>query len=60
MTAPVLLYGGGLDADPTPETLEAAARLFPNATVTVQPAAAHFPWIDDPAFFTGAITSFLD
>lgn len=60
LTAPVLLYGGGLDADPTPETLEAAARLFPNATVTVQPAAAHFPWIDDPAFFTGAITSFLD
>lgn len=59
LTAPVLLYGGGLDADPTPETLESAARLFPNATVTVQPAAAHFPWIDDPAFFTGAVISFL-
>lgn len=34
-------------------------RLFPNATVTVQPGAAHFPWLDDPAFFTAAITSFL-
>jgi proline iminopeptidase len=33
--------------------------LFPNATVTVQPGAAHFPWLDDPAFFTAAITSFL-
>jgi len=59
LTAPVLIYAGGVDALPTPETAAAGARLFPNATVTVQPGAAHFPWLDDPAYFTAAITSFL-
>jgi pimeloyl-ACP methyl ester carboxylesterase len=52
---PVLVYAGELDADPAP----AGAALFPNGTVTVQPGTAHFPWLDDPAFFTAAITAFL-
>jgi proline iminopeptidase len=60
LTAPVLLYGGELDTAPMPETLEAAARLFADATVTVQPAAAHFPWVDDPAVFSAAISAFLE
>jgi proline iminopeptidase len=59
LAAPVLVYAGELDTSPTPDTAAAGARLFPNATVTVQPGAAHFPWLDDPAFFTAAITSFL-
>jgi pimeloyl-ACP methyl ester carboxylesterase len=59
LAVPVLVYAGELDASPTPATAAAAAWLFPNATVTVQPGAAHFPWLDDPAFFTAAITSFL-
>jgi proline iminopeptidase len=59
LAAPVLVYAGELDASPAPETAAAGARLFPNATVTVQPGAAHFPWLDDPVFFTAAITSFL-
>ena len=59
LAAPVLVYAGELDASPAPGTAAAGARLFPNATVTVQPGAAHFPWLDDPAFFTAAITSFL-
>jgi pimeloyl-ACP methyl ester carboxylesterase len=59
LAAPVLVYAGELDASPTPDSAAAAARLFPNATVTVQPGAAHFPWLDDPGFFTAAITSFL-
>jgi pimeloyl-ACP methyl ester carboxylesterase len=59
LAAPVLVYAGELDASPTPAAVGAAAALFPNATVTVQPGAAHFPWLDDPAFFTAAITSFL-
>ena len=60
LAAPVLVYAGELDAGPAPQTAAAGARLFPNATVTVQPGAAHFPWLDDPAFFTAAITSFLN
>jgi pimeloyl-ACP methyl ester carboxylesterase len=59
LAAPVLVYAGELDAGPTPDAAAAGAALFPNATVTVQPGAAHFPWLDDPAFFTAAITSFL-
>ena len=59
LAAPVLVYAGELDAAPTPDTAAAGARLFPNATVTVQPRAAHFPWLDDRAFFTAAVTSFL-
>lgn len=59
LAAPVLVYAGELDAAPTPQIAEAGARVFPNATVVVQPGAAHFPWLDDPAFFTAAITSFL-
>jgi pimeloyl-ACP methyl ester carboxylesterase len=59
LVAPVLVYAGELDASPVPAAAAAAARLFPDATVTVQPGAAHFPWLDDPAFFTAAITSFL-
>jgi proline iminopeptidase len=60
LTAPVLLYGGDLDTAPMPETLDAAARLFPNASVTLQPEAAHFPWIDDADFFRAAISTFLE
>jgi proline iminopeptidase len=59
LAGPVLMYVGELDNLPTPEVAAAGARVFPHATVTVQPGAGHFPWLDDPAFFTAAITSFL-
>jgi pimeloyl-ACP methyl ester carboxylesterase len=59
LTAPVLMYVGELDNLPTTEVAAAGARVFPHATVTVQPGAGHFPWLDDPGFFTAAITSFL-
>jgi pimeloyl-ACP methyl ester carboxylesterase len=47
LAAPVLIYAGELDTAPTPEIAAAGASLFPNATVTVQPGAAHFPWLDE-------------
>ncbi len=59
LEAPVLVYAGQYDFAPTPEAAASAAELFPNATVRVQPGAAHFPWLDDPDFFTTAIASFL-
>jgi pimeloyl-ACP methyl ester carboxylesterase len=59
LEAPVLVYAGELDTSPTAETAATAARVFPNARVTLQPGAAHFPWLDDPAFFNAAITAFL-
>lgn len=56
---PILVYAGEYDIAPTPGTAAVAARLLPNAAVTVQPGAGHYPWVDDPAFFAAAIGSFL-
>lgn len=58
LKAPVLIYGGELDLIPA-EALQQAAGLFPNGRVKVQPGAGHFPWLDDPAWFTGAVSDFL-
>jgi pimeloyl-ACP methyl ester carboxylesterase len=59
LTAPVLLYAGELDPMVTPAVVRQAAPVFNDATVVVQPGAAHFPWVDDPAAFAAAIGSFL-
>jgi proline iminopeptidase len=59
LTAPVLIYAGECDANPTPEVAATAAGLFANATLSVQPGAGHFAWLDDPAFFTAALDAFL-
>jgi len=59
LTAPVLLYAGDQDPMVPPAEVREAAPLFNDATVVVQPGAAHFPWIDDPAAFTAAISAFL-
>lgn len=57
--APVLVYVGGLDVNPTADLAERAAHMFPHAQVVVQPGAGHFPWLDDPDWFRSAITAFL-
>jgi proline iminopeptidase len=59
LTAPVLLYAGEVDPLVPPELVRAAAPLFSDATVVVQPGAGHFPWLDDLAAFAAAIASFL-
>jgi proline iminopeptidase len=59
LTAPVLLYAGEADPMVTPAAVREAAPLFNDATVIVQPGAAHFPWIDDPVAFTAGVGSFL-
>ena len=59
LTAPVLLYAGEWDALVTPASVQEAAGVFTDATVVVQPEAAHFPWVDDPAAFAATITEFL-
>ena len=59
LTAPVLLYAGELDPMVTPAVVRAAAPVFSDATVVVQPGASHFPWVDGPAAFAAAVGSFL-
>jgi len=55
LTAPVLLYAGDLDPMVPPAVVREAAPLFNDATVLVQPGAAHFPWVDDPSGFAAAV-----
>jgi pimeloyl-ACP methyl ester carboxylesterase len=59
LTGPVLLYAGDMDPLVTPAMVRKAAPLLGDATVIVQPGAGHFPWVDDPAAFTAAVSSFL-
>jgi pimeloyl-ACP methyl ester carboxylesterase len=58
LDAPVLVYGGELDLIPASALAEAAA-MFPDAEVTVQPGAGHYPWLDDPAWFAAAVNTLL-
>jgi len=59
LTAPVLLYAGELDPMVTPAMARAAAPVFNDAAVAVQPGASHFPWVDGPAAFAASVGSFL-
>jgi proline iminopeptidase len=59
LAVPVLVYAGEVDLAPTPESAAQAAGLFPRGELTVQPGGGHFPWLDDPALFSAAITGFL-
>jgi proline iminopeptidase len=55
LTAPVLLYAGDLDPMVPPAVVREAAPVFNDATVLVQPGAAHFPWVDDPSAFAAVM-----
>ncbi|MCM2430559.1 alpha/beta fold hydrolase [Streptomyces sp. RKAG337] len=57
--ARVLLLAGERDSGPLPRVAADIAELFPRAEVAVQPAAGHFPWLDDPRQFTGTVEAFL-
>jgi pimeloyl-ACP methyl ester carboxylesterase len=59
VSAPVLVYACELDLRPTPAAAAELAALFPDARVVVQPGAAHFPWLDDPAWCGRALADFL-
>ncbi|TDD25955.1 alpha/beta fold hydrolase [Nonomuraea diastatica] len=56
---PVLLLAGEVDvAAPLPAMTEYAG-LFKDATLTVQPGAGHFPWLDDADRFVSTVAAFL-
>ncbi|MFJ8164372.1 alpha/beta fold hydrolase [Streptomyces sp. NPDC096136] len=59
LDVPVLLVAGEVDLAAPPRALAAYAELFPDAALTVQPGSGHFPWLDDPALFAGAVSAFL-
>jgi pimeloyl-ACP methyl ester carboxylesterase len=57
--APALLLAGEFDLNSPPASTARLAALFPTATLTVQPRAGHYPWLDDPALFVSTVESFL-
>ncbi|MGH2393448.1 MAG: alpha/beta fold hydrolase [Candidatus Limnocylindria bacterium] len=57
--APVLLLAGEVDVNSPPRVMAEFAGLFPNATFGALPGGGHFPWLDDPTWFTKTIASFL-
>ncbi|MFD4910677.1 alpha/beta fold hydrolase [Kitasatospora purpeofusca] len=59
LPCPVLLLAGELDPWPTPAAAAAAAPLFPDVTLAVQPGGGHYPWLDDPAAFAATVEGFL-
>ncbi|MFG2909597.1 alpha/beta fold hydrolase [Kitasatospora sp. NPDC048286] len=59
LASPALLLAGAYDPDPRPGAVRATAALFRHARTAVQPAAGHYPWLDDPAVFRRTVADFL-
>ena len=59
LEAPVLLLAGEVDLNSPPGPVTELAGLFPNARLTVQPGAGHFPWLDDADLFVATAAAFL-
>ncbi|WP_030736791.1 alpha/beta fold hydrolase [Streptomyces sp. NRRL S-31] len=60
LDAPVLVHAGEADNNPRPALARRTAEAFGRGEVTVQPGAAHYPWLDDPERFLDGVLSFLD
>jgi pimeloyl-ACP methyl ester carboxylesterase len=58
--APVLVLGGSVDLQRPPAVLAEFTGLFPAGRLSIQPGAGHYPWLDEPGWFTAAVTAFLD
>lgn len=56
---PVLLLTGEFDLNSPPQPVSEFAALFPRATFAVQPAAGHYPWLDDAEQFVATTAAFL-
>ena len=59
ITAAVLVVVGELDAMTGVSVGDRFAETLPDARVAVIPGAGHFPWVDAPEAFRGAVASFL-
>ncbi|MGW6274174.1 alpha/beta fold hydrolase [Streptomyces sp. NPDC055060] len=57
--APVLLLTGEFDLNSPPRAVAEYAALCRDASLVVQPAAGHYPWLDDAERFVAATAAFL-
>lgn len=60
LEARVLVLAGELDGGPLPRVAAEIAGMFPKGTAVAQPGAGHFPWLDDPRWFTETVAGFLE
>lgn len=60
LEARVLVLAGELDGGPLPRVAAEIAGMFPKGTAVTQPGAGHFPWLDDPRWFTETVAGFLE
>lgn len=58
LTVPVLVYAAATDPVSPPHLARHLVDLIPGATYVEQPAAGHFPWLDDPEFLVGHLRDF--
>lgn len=59
MHAPTLLIGGAQDRCTPPEALQALAQVLPDARHLSLPGVGHWPQLEDPEGFDGALLDFL-
>lgn len=59
MHAPTLLVSGAQDRCTPPEALQALAQVLPDARHLSLPAVGHWPQLEDPEGFDGALLDFL-
>ena len=55
---PELLLAGAYDVGLPPRNAAEYACVFEHAVLAVQPGAGHFPWLEDPAWFTRTLAAF--
>ncbi|GGW81309.1 hypothetical protein GCM10010320_74090 [Streptomyces caelestis] len=55
----MLVLAGEVDGGPRPGLARRTAEVFPAAELAVQPAAGHYPWLDDPEWFVRRVARFL-
>jgi pimeloyl-ACP methyl ester carboxylesterase len=56
---PVLVLAGEFDVNSPPSTVADLAGLFRNGALVIQPAAGHYPWVDDADRFVATTAAFL-
>lgn len=59
LAAPVLFLAGEWDILAPPRVVAEYAELFQDATLVTLRGGGHFPWLDDPTWFTTVVASFL-
>ncbi|MER6129008.1 alpha/beta hydrolase [Streptomyces sp. NPDC001795] len=59
LTAPVLVLAGELDGGPRPDLARHVTEFVRHAEFTVQPHGGHYPWLDDPEWFTARVGDFF-